>query len=364
MTTQPTTSPPVVIVTGGSGLLGSRLVDELRHDHQVVSFDLEGDPRSAADVEFICTDLTSDASVGRALDRVQQLFGREISSVVHLAAYYDFAGGDSPLYEQVTVEGTRRLLHHLGNFDLEQFVFSSTMLVHHPAELGEEVDESAPIEGGWPYPASKVTTEAVIDEHSSVANSNVIVRLAGAYDEMGHSPPITNQVKRIEGRWVTSHFYPADLRLGQAFVHIDDAVDALARIVRRRHQLPESLEVLIGEPETIGYGDLQDLIAHELHGVDSWPTFEVPPALAKVGAWVREKNPLGPDPFIKSWMIDRATDHYDLDISTARETLDWEPEHHVVEVIPDMIERLKADREAWYRENDLEPPRRVARLAS
>ena len=321
---------PVVIVTGGSGLLGSRLVDELRNDHQVVSFDLDGDPRSAAEVEFVCTDLTSDESVGRALTRVRQLFGNTISSVVHLAAYYDFAGGDSPLCDEVTVEGTRRLLHHLEAFDVEQFVFSSTMLVHRPTELGSEVDESSPIEGSWPYPASKVATEAVIDEHSSVSTSNVIVRIAGAYDEMGHSPPITNQVKRIEGRWVTSHFYPADLRLGQAFVHVDDAVDALARIVRRRHQLPEALEVLVGEPETVGYGELQDLIAHELHGVDSWPTFEVPALLAKIGAWAREKNPFGPDPFIKSWMI----------------------------------EHLKTDREAWYRENDLEPPRRVARLAS
>jgi nucleoside-diphosphate-sugar epimerase len=364
MSTDPATKRPLVIVTGGSGLLGSRLIDDLRQDHHVVSFDLDGDPRSAPDVEFVCTDLTSDESVGRALARVRELFGGEISSVVHLAAYYDFAGGDSPLYEQVTVEGTRRLLRHLDGFDVEQFVFSSTMLVHQPTEFGDEVDESSPIEGSWPYPASKVATEAVIDENSSVATSNVIVRIAGAYDEMGHSPPITNQVKRIEGRWVTSHFYPADLRLGQAFVHIDDAVDALARIVRRRRQLPAELEVLIGEPDTVGYGELQDLIAHELHGVDSWPTFEVPPILAKLGAWVREKNPLGPDPFIKSWMVDRATDHYDLDISTARQTLDWEPEHHVADVIPEMIDRLKADRETWYRENDLEPPRRVARLAS
>jgi hypothetical protein len=109
---------------------------------------------------------------------------------------------------------------------------------------------------------------------------------------------------------------------------------------------------------------LQDLIAHELHGVDGWPTFQIPAVLAKVGAWAREKNPFGDDPFIKSWMVDRATDHYDLDISAAREHLGWEPMHDVRSMVPVMIANLNDDREAWYAANALEPPRRRARAAA
>ena len=215
-----------------------------------------------------------------------------------------------------------------------------------------------PIAGSWPYPASKVATERVIAEHDDVARSRVIVRIAGVYDEVGHSPPITNQIKRIDGKWPTSHFYPADPALGQAFVHLDDAVEALVRIVRRRRDLPPHYEVLIGEPDTLGYGDLQDIIGRELHGKD-WATFQIPPSMAKVGAWMREKNPLGEDPFIKSWMIDRAGDHYDLDVTTAHEDLEWEPAHRIAEVVPQMIERLEQDRDGWYAENDLRPPRRL-----
>jgi nucleoside-diphosphate-sugar epimerase len=349
---------PLVVVTGGSGLLGSRLVDRLHTDHDVVVLDLQGDPRSPADVDFICTDLTSDESVDRALQRILEQHGDRIASVVHLAAYYDFAGGDSALYQEITVDGTRRLLEGLGRFDVEQFVFSSTMLVHEPTEPGEEIDERDPVSESWPYPTSKVETEAVIDRHRDVSRSQVIVRIAGAYDEDGHSPPITNQIKRIDGKWPTSHFYPADPQRGQAFVHVDDAVDALVRIVERRRELPEHYPVLIGEPDTVGYGELQDIIGCALHGSE-WRTFRVPPTLARVGAWVREKNPFGEYPFIRSWMIDRASDHYDLDISSAREHLDWEPEHHVAEVVPVMVERLRDDRDGWYRRNDLHPPRRI-----
>ncbi len=352
------TSRPLVIVTGGSGLLGSRLVCRLHADHDVVVLDLEGHPTSPADVEFVCTDLTSDESVSRALQRVHDLHGQRIASVVHLAAYYDFAGGDPELYEKITIDGTRRLLEALAPFDVEQFVFSSTMLVHEPTDPGDEIDEGDPITESWPYPTSKVRTEAVIDEHRGVSRSQVIVRIAGAYDEDGHSPPITNQIKRIDGKWPTSHFYPADPERGQAFVHIDDAVDALVRIVERRAALPSWYPVLVGEPETLGYGELQDIIGCALHGTE-WRTFRIPAPVAKVGAWARERNPFGEDPFIRSWMIERATDHYDVDITSAREHLGWEPQHRLADVVPEMVRRLRQDRDGWYRRNDLTPPRRL-----
>lgn len=233
------------------------------------------------------------------------------------------------------------------------------MLVHEPTDPGATVDEDDPVDPSWPYPASKVETEAVLFDHpQSEKMSTIVIRLAGVYDENGHSPPITNQVKRIDGRWPTSRFYPADPDRGQAFVHRDDAIDALLRTVDRRHELPDRLPVLIGEPATFGYGELQDAIAQALYGRD-WMTLQIPAPLAKLGAWIREKNPFGHDPFIRSWMVDRATDHYDLDISTARQHLGWSPEHNVKSTIREMIRRLESDRAAWYAENDLTPPRRM-----
>lgn len=350
---------PVVVVTGGSGLLGRAVIDRLVADHRVISLDLDGDPTSPPEVEFVCTDLTEPESIARAFERIRRGYGDRIASVVHLAAYYDFTGGDSPLYDEVTVGGTQRLLDALADLDVEQFVFSSTMLVHTPTDPGDEITEADPIERSWPYPTSKVETEAVLREHPAAASmSTVVLRLAGVYDEEGHSPPITNQIKRIDGRWPTSRFYPADLERGQAFVHRDDAVDAIVRIVERRAELPEWFPVLVGEPETVGYGELQDLIGRELHG-HGWRTFRIPPFVARIGAWVRERNPFGEDPFIRSWMVDHAADHYDLDISTAEDRLGWRPRHTVTDTIPAMIERVRRDRDGWYAENGMRPPRRV-----
>ena len=348
---------PVVMVTGGSGLLGSRLIQRLRGDYRVVSLDREGDPLAAADVEFICVDLTSDESVRRAIDRVRSLYGNDVAALVHLAAFYDFSGRPSPLYEKVTVQGTARLLDAVQTLELSQFVFSSTMLVHRSSPPGHRIAEDDPVEAGWAYPESKLRTEKVIAERRGHIPA-VVLRIAGVYDEDGHSPPIANQVKRIHGRWVTSHFYPADPNRGQAFVHRDDVIDAILAVVDRRHKLPDDATILIGEPETIGYGELQDLIAHELHG-KPWRTQQIPKALSRLGAWVREKNPLGPEPFIRPWMVDWADDHYELDISRARELLDWEPRHSLRATLPEMLRRVKADPPAWYAANKLNPPRRA-----
>lgn len=346
---------PLVVITGGTGLIGSLLTRRLVTDYRVVTLDRSCDPLSPPEAEVICTDFGSTESVQRAFDRIRAVYGPKLASIVHLAAYYDFTGADSPLYEEVTIKGTNRLLEAAQRLEVEQVVFSSTMLVHAPTEPGDPIDEDDPIEANWAYPESKAVTEEIVEDETVGGTKSVIVRLAGVYDEDGHSPPIVNQIKRIDGDWPTSHFYPADPDRGQAFVHLEDSVDALVRIVDRREELPDDLDLLVAEPETLGYGELQDLIGQALHGHD-WTTIEIPEELATVGAWLREKNPFGDDPFVRSWMIERAADHYEIDIGRAQRLLDWKPKHRVAEVIPEMVGRLRSDREGWYARNELEPP--------
>jgi nucleoside-diphosphate-sugar epimerase len=115
--------------------------------------------------------------------------------------------------------------------------------------------------------------------------------------------------------------------------------------------------VLVGEPETLSYDELQHTFARLIHG-DNWETLEVPSQLgplAKAGAWVMGKLP-GADSFIRPWMIDRANDHYALDITRARQLLDWQPKRSLRETLPKMVSALKADPLAFYRENGLGPP--------
>jgi Vitamin K epoxide reductase family len=145
---------------------------------------------------------------------------------------------------------------------------------------------------------------------------------------------------------------PADLHAGQSYLHLEDLVDAVSRLIERRNQLPPELPLLLGEPEVVSYGELQTEIGLLIHGTE-WETWQIPKPLAKAGSWV-ETDVLGEEPFIRPWMVDIADDHYAIDISRARKLLGWEPKHSLRTTLPRMIAALKADPVAWYRANKLD----------
>jgi nucleoside-diphosphate-sugar epimerase len=347
---------PVVVVTGSSGLIGSALIRALAGRYEIVGFDRAGPPHPPPEAHCVTVDLTSDESVRNAFVHLRADYGRRVASVVHLAAYYDFSGAPSEKYDAVTVGGTERLLREIGEeMEVEQFIFSSTMLVHAPSRPGRRITEDSPLDPKWPYPISKVKTEALIRDRRGRVPS-LILRVAGVYDELCHSIPLAQQISRVYERRLTGRVFPGHLDHGQSFVRLDDTVDLLLRAIERRASLPPELTLLVGEPETWSYGDLQRELGRLIHGVD-WTTRRMPKALAKMGAWVQ--NWTG-NSFIKPWMIDLADQHYELDISRARSTLGWEPRHRLWGSLPAMVDALKRDPERWYRENGLAVPRRAA----
>ncbi len=348
----------IVIVTGSNGSIGDavmrRFAGQFEH---VVGFDRQAPAPPPPGCVAVPVDITSEESVMDGLRSIHAHHGAHVASVIHLAAYYDFLGEPSPKYDEITVRGTGRLLRGLRelHFTVEQFLFSSTMLVHGPVDPGQLITEDAPLAPTWAYPESKVRTEAVIHAERGEMPA-VLLRIAGVYDDLCHSIPLAHQIQRIHERQLTSRVYSGSTAHGQSFLHMDDLVDAIALVVARRATLPPEVPVLLGEPEVLSYDELQHTLARLLHGEDL-ETLEVPgplAPLAKAGAWVLEKLP-GADPFIRPWMIDRANDHYALDISRARTLLGWEPTRTLRATLPKMVAALKADPLGWYRENKLEP---------
>jgi len=352
-------STGIILVTGSNGRIGDAVMRRFAGRFtDVVGFDRKAPQPAPPGCTYITVDITSDDDVRDGIRTVREHHGSHIVSVIHLAAYYDFFGEPSPKYDEITVQGTGRLLRELRaqEFQVEQFIFSSTMLVHRPAEPGQFIDEDWPIEPTWAYPESKVRTEQVIrDERGDIPA--VLLRISGVYDDLTHSIPLAQQIQRISERDLTSRVYSGSTAHGQAFLHMDDLVDAIERLVDRRADLPPELPLLLGEPDALSYDELQHTIARLTIGTTG-ETLEIPGALAplaKVGAWVLDHVP-GQEGFIKPWMIDRANDHYALDITRARTMLGWEPKRTLRETLPKMVANMKADPLAWYRENDLEPP--------
>ncbi len=352
----------LVLITGRSGLIGSAAAQRLAGHFDIVGLDSKPPKRLAPMKEHVHLDLTRDDSVHTALRLVRTAYGDHIAAFIHLAAYYDFSGEPSPLYENVTVQGTARLLRELQkSCHVEQFVFSSSMLVHAPCDKGQRINEDWPLDPKWDYPRSKVKTAHLLREQRG-AIPLVVLRIAGVYDDQCHSIPIANQIQRIFERRLISQVFPGDTSHGQAFVHQQDVIRAIEASIERRESLPAELTLLIGEEETLSYEELQRTLGQLIHG-DEWRTERIPKAVAKAGAWLQDQVP-GEEPFIKPWMVDLADEHYQLDISRARALIGWEPEHSLRQTLPRMVESLRADPLRWYHDNKLESGRLEGRLVA
>jgi nucleoside-diphosphate-sugar epimerase/uncharacterized membrane protein len=354
---------PLVIITGASGNIGGALCEALKKSYRVVGLDIH--PCEKADASIDCN-LTSEDSVRSAFDALRTQYGQKIAAVIHLAAYFDFTGEYNPLYQSVTVEGTMRLLKVLQDFEVERFIYSSTMLVHEPSVPGRKINEDTPLKPGWAYPQSKVEAEKVIkQQHGDIPYT--ILRLAGIYDDDSAVPTLSHQITRIYEREFESHLYAGDLMTGQAFIHKEDMVDLFTRVVVRRKKLPKINIMLAGEGEVMGYRELQNRIGYLVFGKKEWQTINIPEFVAKSGAWLEEKaEPIIPDAidhgethFIKPFMIDLASDHYDLDTMRARELLDWQPKHNIYDGLKNLVASLKKDPATWYKRNGITLPDRI-----
>lgn len=350
---------PLVVLTGAAGNLGSSLVQALGSEYRLVNLDR----REAEGVTANYTlDITDAQSVVQALELLKRDHGDQIAGVIHLAAYFDFSGEESPLYEQVNVEGTKHLLQALKDFAVERFIYSGTMLVHQPGVPGEKINEQTPLDPGWAYPKSKAKAEEVIRAEATMPWT--LLHLAGLYDEQTAVPTLAHQITRIYEKNFTSHLYAGDPQAGQAFIHRDDLMRLFQQVVARRKDLPEQHHLLAGEESVMSYTALQNRIGALIHGEREWKTLQLPKPAAKAGAWLQVRTePLVPDdfdqgeaPFIKPFMIDLASDHYELDCTEARDMLGWQSQHRIYDELESLIGALKKDPLGWYQANGITPP--------
>jgi len=145
-----------VLVTGGSGFIGSHVVDRLlAHGHEPRIFDLvEPQYHAAADVEFVRGDLLEPESVRSAV--------RGCDAVIHLAAVSDVnkVFADPAFAEAVNAGGTRAVLEAARLEDVPRVVYASTVWVYGSSNGHGPVDEDEPFTlPGHLYTATKLAGE-------------------------------------------------------------------------------------------------------------------------------------------------------------------------------------------------------------
>lgn len=140
-----------ILVTGGSGRLGSSLVPALvRAGHIVTSVDLTPHP-----IDSVCSiigDLTDPAVIQNILQ------GQD--ALVHLAAHPD--SPDWRALEALNMRATRMLFDTAFTSGLKAVIFASSIHVAGMLSWDEQFDNSAPVAPDSAYGVSKAFGEAIL----------------------------------------------------------------------------------------------------------------------------------------------------------------------------------------------------------
>jgi len=129
-----------VVVTGGSGFIGSHVVDELiEAGHEPRILDLVPSPWHDGNVETVLADLTDPAAVREAVGGCD--------AIVHLAAMADvYQVVDQPARtDEVNVRGTFNLLEAARHAKVQRLCYASTIWVYGNAPGPQPHDEDTPL---------------------------------------------------------------------------------------------------------------------------------------------------------------------------------------------------------------------------
>lgn len=211
------------LVTGGTGFVGSHLIEQLREQSDevraIVRPSSDRGLLASLGAEPVVGDLDDADSLRRACE------GREI--VYHAAARVEMVGSEAE-FHQTTVAGTQRLLAAAASSGVRRFVHVSSCGVYHPRLFasGQVIDESTPTPeppSWFPYGRAKLHAEQVVRDACPREMEWVIVRLGYLYGPRNRTmrthvePAMRDSTMMIIGKGDNE----------MAFVYVSDAVRAI-----------------------------------------------------------------------------------------------------------------------------------------
>jgi UDP-glucose 4-epimerase len=171
-----------ILVTGGAGFIGSHVVKMLlERGHEVTVLDnlTTGKMERLLDVIDKITFVKGDILEENLIKKIIKGF----DAVVHLAALIsvDESFEKPYLYYLVNSIGTRKLLHHSIEANLDKFILTSSCAVYgDPIEL--PIKESHPTNPLSPYAKSKLSAEKQCELYAGANNIKIITfRLFNVY---------------------------------------------------------------------------------------------------------------------------------------------------------------------------------------
>ncbi|MBI4429215.1 MAG: NAD-dependent epimerase/dehydratase family protein [Ignavibacteriales bacterium] len=210
-----------ILVTGGTGYIGSKLVERLvQQGERVNVLGFPADQEFSFPLEQVCFfvgDVLNQSLLDRAMQRCDRVF--------HLAAYARNWSKDVKTFFRVNVDGTRAVLDTAIKNNIRKVVCTSTNLTFGPSN-GKAVDESAKRQPVFytPYERSKFIAEQLVRSYVRKGLHVVMVNPTRVFGPgaLVESNAVTKMMKwYTEGKW---RLILGDGRAVGNYVFVDDVV--------------------------------------------------------------------------------------------------------------------------------------------
>jgi nucleoside-diphosphate-sugar epimerase len=207
-----------VILTGGTGFLGTRLLSALRDNgHEVLAL-----ARSRASADWLQAHGAKPIKGDLASSRNLKL--PKADAVIHAAAHFRLAGPSRPFF-RTNVEGTTRLLAAARQAGVETFVAigAAAVVMDDAGTPLIDIDESAPVypKSFSAYIASKARMESRVVEANAPGFKTIVLRPPGIWGPGdAFSQALPGLVKSGQFSFISRGDYP------YVTCHVDNVVEA------------------------------------------------------------------------------------------------------------------------------------------
>lgn len=214
-----------VLITGGSGFIGTHIISALLKDKSisVLNIDINKPKIKVHEDVWLKVDLCNKTMLVNAVKEFQP------NKIIHLAARTDLRGKDLQEYA-VNIDGIRNLLDALSQTpSLQQAIFASSMYVCHPGYTPQNFEDYAP---HTLYGESKVLTEKIIKETNPSSYTWSIIRPTSIWGPY-FSEPYDKFFKLILSH---SYFHLGKRACKKTYGYIDNTVYQILSILNSTPQ--------------------------------------------------------------------------------------------------------------------------------
>lgn len=185
-----------LLITGASGFIGTALIARLINNYSIIGIDKVLHEDRDSRVIWYKVDISDKKLLGETFSEIKTKVAEKIDYVFHLAAYYDMVNKENKLYRETNENGTRYLLDNLIDFDVNNFIFTSSTVVMKPTKGNEKLNEESALNTKLYYGKSKIAGENIVLEYKERMRSTIF-RLSGVYSNDCILPPLANKIALI-----------------------------------------------------------------------------------------------------------------------------------------------------------------------